>query len=882
MIRRGRRQLRGAPRSLFRNYTSYRSMKSPASTLEPLEVRIAPALLFATDVNNNLISFDSADPATILSTTPIVGLQANETIQGMDFRPATGQLYVFGVQNPDAGSDTMRLYTLSLETGQLTQLGVPIGGGADGARYGFDFNPAVDRIRVVNTSDQNFRLNPNDGSLAGVDTNLDDPTDDEEVYAVAYDRSFDGTTATTLFGIDFPNDKLVRIGGVDSAPSPNGGVVTPIGSLGFTANDRRGGFDIDATGTAFAALNDGAVNSLYTINLATGAGTLVGTIGDGTKIITGFSVAPQFTVVNPTTVTFFDADGDLVTVKTSRGKLGRDDFSFATKAGGGLQLRLLNLSDDGQEFAKTNITITAVPKAGQGNSFSEVGYINATGVDLGVVRVDGDLGQIDAGDGTTAKTSPGILSLTVQSLGVLGLSTQLPLGGSLTSNIVGPLGKFTVKTDILGASVIVVGGGTPANGTIGPVFIGGSVDAGIIQAEGSIGAVKILGSLLGGSGSGSGQIQSGGDLASLSIVGSLKGGTNTNAGSVTSGGKIGPIVIGQDVIGGSDSRTGSIRAGTSIASLTVRGSVIGGTVADVVQDVESGYVATGGVGPLGNIGPVKVGGSFIGGNGANSGGVIASGSIVSATVGGSVIGGAGIISGTLRADAGIGPVKIAGDLRGGDGTFSGSLFIGVTGSIASVSIGGSLTAASNAFTGIIAVTDIGPVTIGGNFGSFGAAAQARIVAGGDVDPTTAAKALTIKSVTVKGSVINAVILGGFGVVSNVSNPDAQIGAITVNGNWIASSVAASVVSGNGIFGDLGDFAFPDATPADNVVSAIASITIKGAAYGTVGGVDGFGFVAQQIGKVKVGLGTYPLTSGKSNDTTPILVGPTGDLRILEV
>ena len=34
---------------------------------------------------------------------------------------------------------------------------------------GVDFNPVVDRLRVVNAGNENFRVNPTNGSLAGDD-----------------------------------------------------------------------------------------------------------------------------------------------------------------------------------------------------------------------------------------------------------------------------------------------------------------------------------------------------------------------------------------------------------------------------------------------------------------------------------------------------------------------------------------------------------------------------------------------------------------------------------------------------------------------------------------------------------------------------------------
>ena len=44
--------------------------------------------------------------------------------------------------------------------------------GTDVNVIGFDFNPTVDRIRVVSSNDRNYRLNPNTGAIAFIDTNL--------------------------------------------------------------------------------------------------------------------------------------------------------------------------------------------------------------------------------------------------------------------------------------------------------------------------------------------------------------------------------------------------------------------------------------------------------------------------------------------------------------------------------------------------------------------------------------------------------------------------------------------------------------------------------------------------------------------------------------
>jgi hypothetical protein len=124
-------------------------------------------LVYAVTEQNILVSFDSSSPGTILNGVAI-GNAGQDDIQGIDFRPQTGALYAV-----DAHSN---LTTINVTSGAVT----PVNGGANnpinpalnGSNFGFDFNPTVDRIRVVSNADQNFRLDPVTGAVAGTDTNL--------------------------------------------------------------------------------------------------------------------------------------------------------------------------------------------------------------------------------------------------------------------------------------------------------------------------------------------------------------------------------------------------------------------------------------------------------------------------------------------------------------------------------------------------------------------------------------------------------------------------------------------------------------------------------------------------------------------------------------
>lgn len=239
---------------------------------------VSAATVYATTEGGALISFSSTDPTSIQSNVAITGTSGAQ-IRGIDFRPATGQLYGVGTDN--------RVYTINTETGVATAVASPGNFDLGGGLLGFDFNPSVDRIRAVGSDTQNFRLNPNTGLLAAQDPNLSA----SGVVGSAYTNNVPGGTPTTLYGINYLTDTLVLQGGINSMPSPNGGAITPVGNLGVDVLGTVG-FDISDLGLVLASLNaaNGGPTGLYTIDLQTGAAVRLGDIGGGT--ITGLAIEP--------------------------------------------------------------------------------------------------------------------------------------------------------------------------------------------------------------------------------------------------------------------------------------------------------------------------------------------------------------------------------------------------------------------------------------------------------------------------------------------------------------------------------------------------------------------------------------------------------------
>ena len=198
----------------------------------------------------DLALFDTANPAG-LTSRPITGLQTgSEKAVGLDMRPATGQLFLITVPVGVLASATIRSYFVDPATAAASFVAsIPgtIPGAAD-VPTGADFNPVVDRLRVVNANNANARINPNNGTVAGTDTSLTYTAPSTgPITAVAYDRNIapgpPGTlappgTLTTLYGIDVGADRLVTIGGVGAdGGSPNGGAVRTAGTLAVAVDD---------------------------------------------------------------------------------------------------------------------------------------------------------------------------------------------------------------------------------------------------------------------------------------------------------------------------------------------------------------------------------------------------------------------------------------------------------------------------------------------------------------------------------------------------------------------------------------------------------------------------------------------------------------------
>jgi hypothetical protein len=128
----------------------------------------------------------------------------------------------------------------------------------------------------------------------------------------------------------------------------------------------------------------------------------------------------------------------------------------------------------------------------------------------------------------------------------------------------------------------------------------------------------------------------------------------------------------------------------------------------------------------------------------------------------------------------------------------------------------------------------------------------------------------------------ALILAGYDKSNTpvAVNGNASIGAVSVGGDWIASSLVAGVQDDadaalDEIFGDTND----QAGPGHTLVNRIASVLIKGLVIGSAAAGDHFGFVAQQIGSFNSMGFTAALTAG--TDVIEVSL-TTSDVTIREI
>jgi hypothetical protein len=290
--------------------------------------------------------------------------------------------------------------------------------------------------------------------------------------------------------------------------------------------------------------------------------------------------------------TWRDVDGDFITLKASKGILTTANFAMLP-LNGGLLLGALIFNDpiaNGLSFS--------IAAKGPGKTIN-MGGILAEGLDLGTIKIAGDISRIIAGSGGNL---PAIANLDVFSIGASGAANDL--GNSTLSQIRGNIGAISIQRNFESAILYVDSGARP-----------------------SIGNFKIAGQLKGGSSDGAGYIFASGDIGTIDIRGGIAGGAGFYSGSIQTLGRIQKITVGGDITGAGGIRSGAIFAhgfhastAAGIGNISVKGSLSAGSGNE-----------SGGIYSYGTISNFKIGRNF-------TGGFIISGGIDRLAIGGDVIG----------------------------------------------------------------------------------------------------------------------------------------------------------------------------------------------------------------------------------------------------
>jgi hypothetical protein len=239
--------------------------------------------LYATDAAGNLLSFRVRSPESVRSRA-ITGLPTGVVLKGIDFRPATGDLYALG-------SDKV-VYRVNPRTAIAVAEGSAFettSAALAGDRIGFDFNPTVDKIRVTSDADDNLRLDPDPGSLLATDTKLT-PADVTVVGSAYTNSSFaafpDRPATTMLYAYDTASSDRIWL----QNPANAGTLMSPQ-SVGLDLGNDVG-FDIggvDNVGYVAGTPQGGSGAELYLVDVTSGETRRPGRIGRGGVTITGLA-----------------------------------------------------------------------------------------------------------------------------------------------------------------------------------------------------------------------------------------------------------------------------------------------------------------------------------------------------------------------------------------------------------------------------------------------------------------------------------------------------------------------------------------------------------------------------------------------------------------
>lgn len=577
-------------------------------------------------------------------------------------------------------------------------------------------------------------------------------------------------------------------------------------------------------------------------------------------------IAPATLIDGGKGVQFQDVDGDLVTLRVSKGTLAEGMFTFDVDNWDGVDvaqvLQSLDLRDS--QFKGASITVS-VEAAGGGDGLVDIGKLFAGTNNLGTVEVKGGLVAIESG---------AVKTLTVDTLGIanpndFGLLDRISqIQGKLNSLVVngdfggalkviggkkGQIGRVFIGGSMLADDVTGTTGWIQSEGKIGQVTIEGGIDAsgssadkaGSILSQNNIGKVFITGDILGGSGDHSGSLVAGGNMTSFTLTGNLVGGEGDYSGRVSVAGKLGAVSIIGDIQGG-----GAVSAETTTKTSTdSQGNLVETTTESVVTSGNYGgsiYAAKG-------IKSILLEGSLIGGIGTESGSIKTEGSLGAVTVKNGIVGGGtvervtitevtmespedeeseeppvvlrtvveekavatGSYSGSIYAAGNIKSITVGeGGIQGGEGANSAS--IQSDGSLGTLSVKGSIIGG-----GSVQVTET--VT---NYDDNDGNPVEIIEQNAETTGNSSATVYTVKRI--KNVIIEGNLTGGHGTSSASIDTDNAIGKISIAGDLVGGGSITILTK------TTNSFEIPDTDDEDSEPVAVQLVEERGFISGNYG------------------------------------------------
>ena len=227
--------------------------------------------------DHRLVVFKLETPSRAKEIGAITGLVGDTSLVGIDYRPKNGVLYALG----NGGG----VYTIDESTAVATlRVNIDPPTPLVGTSFDIDFNPTVDRMRVVSDAGQNLRINVETGATTtdpGLNNGAVPPVAVTGVSGAAYTNNDADPNTTTLFDVNAALDQV-------AIQSPaNAGAVVATGALlvdagadvGFDIYSRLKNGVVDRRHAYLVATVTGAKgpeNNAYRIDLLTGAARKTG------------------------------------------------------------------------------------------------------------------------------------------------------------------------------------------------------------------------------------------------------------------------------------------------------------------------------------------------------------------------------------------------------------------------------------------------------------------------------------------------------------------------------------------------------------------------------------------------------------------------------